>query len=307
MSQRVPQLIRELSSRFLYEDIAVLARDNEEVEEITSWMLKDGIPVESEKTLNILENEFIKEIILFLKFLSSPIDNVSFASFIMGEIFFNMSGISKQQMHDFIFLLNKEGVLKSGRSLYTFFRDKYRQVWDEYIDEFFKTVGFVSVYELCVSIYQKFRVVDRFPGQQAFLMKFLDIVKEKEDEYVDLERFLVYLDEAPPEDLYVDASGANSVRVFTIHKAKGLEFKVVIIPFLRIDINPEAGGRGTNLYLVESNDGSLRLVRIKKHYCAYSQKLSKIYTDAYKKACIDECDNIYVALTIYCQILILIW
>ena len=54
MRQKVLALLEELKDRFKYGDIAILARDNDEVELITSWLFDARIPVESDKTLNIL-------------------------------------------------------------------------------------------------------------------------------------------------------------------------------------------------------------------------------------------------------------
>ena len=76
------------------------------MERISSWLIAEGLPVESEKTLNIAENHRIKELTAFLRFLNSPIDNLAFASFILGDIFIQASGISGRQIRDFLFRLS---------------------------------------------------------------------------------------------------------------------------------------------------------------------------------------------------------
>lgn len=290
-------LIKELRERFNYEDIAVLTRDNAEVELVSSWLLSDKIPVESEKTLNVIENSLIKEIISFLKFLHSPIDNLSFSAFILGEIFSKASGIANQEMTDFIFHLHKGKELRAGSALYQILRNEYPQVWETYFNDFFKNIGFISPYELLVGIYDRFRLFEHFNNQQAFFMKFLELVKEKEEDCIGIGEFLDYLEDAPSDDLYVNATHSDSIKVLTIHKSKGLEFPVVIIPFLRMDINPETGGRGTNSFVTDGANNDLGLVRITKMHREYSQTLQKRYAQDYKKACIDELNNIYVALT----------
>ena len=296
MQRKILSLIEDLKKRFNYEDIALLTRDNNEVEIITSWLLKAGYPVESEKTLNLLENALIKELLSFLKFLCSPIDDLSFAAFILSDLFCCVTALKQEEMRDFIFNLHQEKKLSPNISLYTLFREEYPEVWNAYIDEFFKSVGFISPYELTVSIYQRFQLMERMSLSQAFLMKFLELIKAREDEYVNLSDFLSYIKDAPPEDLYVNVIHSDSIKVHTIHKSKGLEFPVVILPFLRMDISPESGGRGTSSYVVDQGE-DLGLVRITSHYRPYSEELQKIYSKACKKACIDELNNIYVALT----------
>lgn len=291
------EIIRELHHRFPYRELAVLASDNNEVEEISRWLLEEGVPVESEKTLNVMENSLIKEVIALLKFLYSPIDDLSFAAFILGGIFSKAAAVSSRQTADFIFFLRKNRKLNSGQSLYCLFRDEFAGIWEEHFESFLKTTGFISTYELLTAVYQKFRVWDNFIGNQGFFMKLLELVKMKEDDCPGLAEFISYLETAPYDELYVNITHQDSVRVLTIHKSKGLEFGVVIIPFLRMEISPETGGRGTASYVTPSQDGRLGLVRITRNHCLYSRRLRQIYMENYKKACIDELNKIYVALT----------
>ncbi len=294
---KILKLLRELKGRFHYEDIAILTRDNNEVELITSWLLEAGFPVESEKTLNLLKNSLVKEIVSFLGFLCSPLDDLSFASFILGEVFSRLTKITCSDITEFIFGLHKEGKMGGHVPLYRLFRKRYPEIWDQYIDKFFKTVGFISPYELVVSIYQTLKVTENFKKNQAFFMKFLELIKQREDDYVGLGELLAYLKVAPQEELYVNVVHSSSVKVLTIHKSKGLEFGVVIIPFLRMDISPETGEKGSSSYVVPKEGGDLGIVRITKNHRAYSPFLQEIYIQSYKKACIDELNNIYVALT----------
>ncbi|MFA5304688.1 MAG: UvrD-helicase domain-containing protein [Candidatus Omnitrophota bacterium] len=290
-------LIKELRTRFNYEDIAILARGNDEVELLSEWLLRERIPVESEKTLSISENHLVKEIISLLHFLNSPIDDLSFCSFVLGELFSAASKLTKAQITDFIFTLHKEDKTRDIFSLYLEFRNHYPQIWQVYFEELFKNVGFISPYELTIAIYSRFEVFKNFPNHQAFFMKLLELIKSKEADYVGLGQFLSYLESASIDDLYVDATHSDSIKVLTIHKSKGLEFAVAIVPFLRIDISPESGGKGTSSYITENDDDNLTLVRITKIHRQYSKTLKAIYGQNYKKACIDELNNIYVALT----------
>ena len=239
----------------------------------------------------------IKEIISLLHFLNSPIDDLSFSSFVLGEIFSAVSKIKTSQITDFIFELRKNYNTKNNLSFYLKFRNRYPEIWQEYFEELFRSVGFISPYELICAIYNRFGIFSNFPSNQAFFMKFIELVKSKEADYVGLGQFLSYLETASTDDLYVDATHSDSVKVLTIHKSKGLEFGVVIVPFLRIDINPETGGKGTSSYLAPREENNLGLVRITKVHRQYSKTLRAIYGQSYKKACIDELNNIYVALT----------
>lgn len=301
MQEKIIKLIDELKTRFPLEDITILTRDNTEVETVTNWLFKANIAVESEKTLNVLENKLIKEIISLLRFLSSPIDNLSFSSFILGDIFANLIKLEEKSLGEFIFNIRKQGQINSGLSLYNIFRKAYPDLWSQYLEEFFKTSGFLSVYELLVSIYSRFRLMQDFFDSQAFLMKFLEIVKTKEEEYSSITQLLDYFNALQTnkldlKDCYINVINQKAVKVLTIHKAKGLEFPVVIIPFLRMDISAQTGGRGTSSY-IEYSKNNLGLLRISKAYREFSPYLEDIYLQAYSKAFIDELNLMYVALT----------
>jgi len=295
MKEKILALLTQLHERFSYKDIAILCRDNDEVELVTAWLLEVGVPVESEKTLSIEENALIQELISFLRFLYSPIDDLSFASFILGDIFTTAAGMSRQDMTDFIFYLRRQRQRETDTSLYRKLRENHPQVWEAYIDEFFKGVGFISPYELVVSIYQRYRIMERFKDHQAFFMKFLELLKQQEDDCIGLGEVLAYFDNAPKEDLYICVDETDSVHVLTIHKSKGLEFGVVVTPFLRIDIEAETGEIPGSY--VTQEDAAYSLVRITKEHRKYSENLRSIYKDAYIKACLDAFNGLYVALT----------
>jgi ATP-dependent exoDNAse (exonuclease V) beta subunit len=291
-------LVSDLKHRFAYKDIAVLSRGNFELEQMTNWLLEEGIPVESERTSNIKENPLMEELVSFLKFLDSPIDNIAFADFIIGDIFTSACRLSKEEMHEFIF--SQRTRLKNEKDfyLYTAFREKFPQLWQSRIEEFFHHVGLYPLYEMLVSFYDCYKCLENFPQSQGFFMHFLELIKTNEEEHADINSFLTYFDELLGEDLYVNVTNHDTIRMLTIHKAKGLEFPVVILPFLGMDV--QVGKSNSNhqqSYILRKEDDGVRLLRLKQKYFQYSDDLYQVYADEYKGAFLSELNNIYVALT----------
>jgi len=301
MHKKLLELVSGLSRRFSYKDIAILTRGNKEVELVSEWLIAAEIPVESEKTLNIRENPYIKELICLLKFLNAPIDNLSFVSFIFGEIFRRASGLSEKEIRKFIFELRAQGRGKDKQTVYFYqeFRKKYPGPWDAYLSEFFKNVGFVPLYEFVVSIFNKFSVSGNFPDYQGFFMKFLELIKQQEEENASLTAFLEFFETAEKEDLYVDIADTDAVKVLTIHKSKGLEFSVVVIPFLTMNAEPGfRSKRGSVSYLIKDDEEEdVALIRLHASYTKFSPKIRERYRQEYKKSLIDELNSIYVAFT----------
>ena len=287
--EKLIDLTRKLCSRFKLSEIAILVRKNEQVQLISSWLLEAGIAVESDKTLDIRNNPYIKELMALMQFLNSPIDNLSFASFILGKIFSSASGVTQEQMRDFIFAV-KLNSKKERVYLYREFSRTFPEIWEKYFQKLFKHVGFVPVYEMAVTIFDNFSIDKNFPQAQGFFLKFLEAIKERQQEDCGIGDFLVYLANASADQMYVEASSNEAVKILTVHKAKGLEFQAVIVPFLEIVVKPQ------NQLVIEEND-ALSLWRIKRRYADFSKRLALLYRQEYSKALLDELNNIYVCLT----------
>lgn len=287
---RSMELLEQLSQRFDYQDIAFLVRENDDAETVTEWLIEHRIPVESEKTLNIRNNGSIKELVSFLMFLNSPIDDLSFASFATGEIFARVLGSPASVMRDFIFDVSCRKDRAHPVYLYREFREAFPREWQEFIEEFFKNVGFVPLYELVISVYKSFCVLENFPAQQGFFMKFLEVIKKREEEEPGLSAFLEYFLQAADEELYVHVAHTNSVRVQTIHKAKGLEFRVVILPFLEMSARVDST-------VTTLEEDALVLRRVNEGYRAFSPSIEETYRKEYLKSFIDELNAVYVGLT----------
>src|SRR5208283_2443142 len=69
--QKLIPLIKDLLGRFALKDIAILTRGNDEVEEITQWLLQEGIYVSSERSSDIKNNPLMAELMSLLAFLYS--------------------------------------------------------------------------------------------------------------------------------------------------------------------------------------------------------------------------------------------
>jgi ATP-dependent exoDNAse (exonuclease V) beta subunit len=295
---RLMGCIRELLKRFAAEEIAILARENDEVELVTGWLVSEGVPVASDKTLDIRNHPLIKEIVSFLSFLNAPIDDLSFASFILGDIFCRATGLRRGGVEDF--LLDVMRTPAGGRYLYRAFRDRHPETWDAFIDEFFRSAGFVPLYELALGIMERFGVFRAFPDAQGFLMRLLELILERtEDEEPGIAEFLRYYERGSGEDFFVKFTDVNAVKVMTVHKSKGRQFPAVVIPFLDFtsweSISRRESGKAP--YTIVSEGEARSLLRLDAKYARFSEEVRNRLRETLKNALLDGLNITYVACT----------
>ncbi len=296
LKQKIIALIEKIRKKDKTKSIAILVRKQKDAEEISEWLLEKGFSVESEKTLNIQENCFVKELISLLKFLTSPFDNLSFASFITGDIFLESSKIKLEDINKFL-LEHSDG--KS--LLYQKFQCEYKDIWEKFFVPIFEDFGFLPVYDLLIKIYFVFNFEnnEKFKQNYAFYYHLLELAKLFEERDCSVRYFLEKFENLKEEEKNIVAKGENTIQILTIHKAKGLEFDIVILPYFSIDV--DVGKKDTSIsglkwVTVKLEDG-LRLVRIQKEHHNFSKELRDLYEEEYKKTLVDELNVLYVAMT----------
>ncbi len=295
---RVLAFIFEAQKRFRLKDIALLTRSNDEIELLTRWLMEEGISVQSERTMNIRENPVVRDLTALLEFLNSPIDNCAFARFILGGVFTSASGVSKEEIQRYLLGLRVKITTEKDFYIYRDFRVAHQELWESLLDDFFRQVGLYPLYELMISILKRFDVFARFPEHQGFVMRFLELIKEQEEDHTDVASFLESFENLQNEKLYVHMTDSDAVKILTIHKSKGLEFPVVIIPFLGMRIKVGAGGGvGQLSYILDFQEQRLQLMRIKEKYLKFSGQLREIWRDEYIRSFFYELNSMYVALT----------
>jgi ATP-dependent exoDNAse (exonuclease V) beta subunit len=155
-----------------------------------------------------------------------------------------------------------------------------------------------SLYELTEGLFRLFSAY--FPdNEQVFIQAFFDMILEyAQKESADLSRFLDWWDETGDRRAIATPDGQNAVRILTVHKSKGLGFKVVIIPFgdWGIDHKP------TKQVIIWCKPSEAPFNKLHLAPVRYGQKLSKTifandYFDERLHACIDNLNTLYVAFT----------
>ena len=289
--EKIQDLMKDLFRRgYSYSDIAILAYRNEDVVNITAWLNEIDVPFISYSSLDIRTRKFTAEIVALITFLDSPPDDLSFAGFVLGDIFRKaLRGEAKlEELHQFFFRSRKK------TPLYKAFQEEFPELWETYFEDLFKSAGYLPMYDLVNKIYSLYSVFDRFKEEEATLIKILEVIKNFEGEgRNNPSDFLKCAtdEEAGESDWTIDVPvGISAVKVMTIHKAKGLGFPVVVLLLY------EETTRGFKYIFSEQADG-VHLFKINRQIMKASHFLEEKYERERLKDLVNKLNTLYVGFT----------
>jgi len=271
---------------FALSDIAILVRKNSQGIAIAKYLTENNIVVISNEAL-LLKNSYEIQLIEYLfKIAANPQDEQSKIRFMM--VAYELELFSSEDLTNTIEqAINLKHEKKN--------LDKFiKQTKKLGLDLSFIQNENLSLYDFTEKTIRSLHLENRSP---AYVLTFLDVILDfSSKNESDLNSFLEFWKTMKDKSSVKTPKGVDAVQIMSIHKSKGLEFPVVIIPFLNW------APRNNNIWIpLEKTDVN----PFENFYLGINNDLKSIQDDAIKEAIeveenlmqMDEINTLYVATT----------
>lgn len=224
--KKVLEIIQNLDTDFKKNEVCVLVRTKAQGISIANYLSENNIEIISSETLLLKNNEKVNFIIAILNVISNPLNKEYKAKMLYFLYNYLQLKIPKHQFLSSFIDLENNDFFNELKQYNLFFS------YQEYLQ--------IPFYESFEYIIRSFNLT---PESDSDMQFFLDFVFEYQQKKQPSINDFLELWELKKDKLSIVAPEAeNAVRIMTIHKAKGLEFPVVIYPYdidIYNQINPK--------------------------------------------------------------------
>lgn len=232
--ERLCQLLREdIGPRRKWSDVLVLVRSNKIAAQAAERLGVAGIPALTENGLRLNENALILQTVAFLEFLANPADDIAFWAVINGDLLCGHAEAAILAKAD----LATMAATRGKSSLSHAFSQAYPEIWQKFIEPFYAKGSMLTAYDTALEWHRRLDVERRFPLDNTMRRRFLETIYLAENAgMASLAAFLDYWHENSDKEKAPMPQNMDACRIMTIHKAKGLQAPVVILPFTNFNI-----------------------------------------------------------------------
>ncbi|MEH6408730.1 MAG: 3'-5' exonuclease, partial [Leeuwenhoekiella sp.] len=273
--------LNEIKKDFALSEICILVRKNDEGVAIAQYLQENDIPVVSNESLLINQSAEVCFIVDILHYILQP-DSTEICIRILEYL--ALTYLEINEPHNFYV----EHLQLEGQDLFTklarfgiaFNLDRCTQL---------------PLYEAAEYIVRSFDLTQGGAHIQFFLDSVFDYDQKNE---AGVHGFIEWWEKNKQRLSISTPPFTEAVQIMTIHKAKGLEFPVVIYPFVESDLYPKSDN--TNWYMTEPEEYlgfETLLIGQKKDLLQIDENTAELYHAKRQQQQLDNVNILYVALT----------
>ena len=276
LKKTLSQIENCISRGFERSEIAVLVRDNKQSFQISSWLIENNISVLSQDSLSVNNSEKIELLISLIKLKVNNenqearviiIDNLATFVNLKDQFLFYKENLN----NDFKIFLRNLNIYNLHKALEMSFLES--------VDFFIK--------ELKMDL----------NNTDPYILFFREIIFEQVSQKKNNENeFLSFWKKTNTKIKIPSFSSKNAINVLTTHKAKGLEFPVVIYPFVN-SVTHRSLGKRNWLPVFEENLSKNILIPYNENFREYSNSFKTEYDQISSNEELDNLNLLYVTLT----------
>lgn len=257
-------------------DIALLVRENRQGSLLANALINEGIPVLSSDSLLIRNSPLICCVVSLLRTLEHPEDRIALTD---AADYLNKTGRGYFPLHD---IQKQRAALQQVLSVFN-------------ITENLNYLSVLPLYQQCETL---IRTV--FPEEQknAWVVFFLDeLLRFGVSRNPDRESFFAWWEDRSRNASVVIPDGTDAINIMTIHKSKGLEFPVVIIPYLDWKQKSRAGGDTIWVEPADEEVPQLEVALVSENKLLKESSVAEQYLREIDKKVLDQMNLLYVGCT----------
>ena len=268
------------SKKASFKHICVLVRKQKEGVAVADYLTAKNIPIISNQSLLVSSSKEVQFIVAVFKYILDPTDTMS-------------------QLQLLNYLIDQHGI-QAGHQ----FRLKHLHLRPDLFFKALRSLGiqFNEQEVLSQPIYDAAEMVvntfDLVSTSDAYVQFFLDFIFEYTLKNTSsLPQFLEHYEQKKDNLSIVSPRGVEAVQIMTVHKAKGLEFPVVIFPFAALNIYKEIDPKEWMPTAHIDPNFPHFLMNYNKDFEYFNAASNARYVEHQSKLELDNINLLYVALT----------